>query len=369
MESIDDNPKVLEMKPMESASDVTTPVRYKDERHDDAYAGGGGDVRVDYGDGDNGDGGRFDLSGLSSLSGLPGQSTPRLSMSQSATPSISSTSKKMAKYKDKALLPIEDVYPALFLPLTRANMLKIENDSTLKSLSYPWKDDTVEIDNKQLTKFKSAVHLDVAKHFAAFGTSKCFSWAIKVRFPWLDCSTRTFRELRHDAIHRMGNFKHGLLYEKLYSYLAELRDEHPDITNMNDVELVKFLGDRFDKNLAKNLWAQCWRVLDFERTFANRDSLGAWCLRQVFLNVSIRMLPLITKELAMNPKLKWNKKAPSGWIADRDGRKDISGFFDCLCIAPELSAVELEDFVWLPEENPAQPPRGARKRNASQLEV
>ncbi|KAI1826616.1 hypothetical protein F4861DRAFT_545624 [Xylaria intraflava] len=261
-------------------------------------------------------------------------------------------------------MTVEKAYPGMFLPPTRENILMISNDRNMRvdSVSFPWKKNAFEVDKDQFNRMKVIVTREVSKQFVAFSTSKCVGWAIKTRFPWLDCSTELFRALRYQGYHHAAALKHDFLYEKLYTYLLGIYEEFPGITNLSDNEVLSFLGARFNKDLAVNLWGRSIRVLDIEETFAeeNADKLGPWYMRQVYLNMSVRLLPVIISEVPSNPTLKWNKKSPTGWSADKARREEVSWFFDCLCIAPEVSEVEFDAFQWLPDEDTMPAPQGAR---------
>lgn len=130
------------------------------------------------------------------------------------TPSTTG-SKKLTK-KDKALLSIEDAYPGIFLPLTRANIVKVHQEAALNidHVAYPYKDG--EVSDEQYIKMKNDLSRELCKHFIAFGTNKGIGWAIKQLFPYLDCSTKVFKELRKYGLDTIRNYKHDFIYEKLY---------------------------------------------------------------------------------------------------------------------------------------------------------
>ncbi|KAI1822867.1 hypothetical protein F4861DRAFT_361319 [Xylaria intraflava] len=324
---------------MESAPDVATSGGYKAGHGEDAYAS----------DGSDSDAGGNDGSDIG-LPGPPGFNAPGSSVSQLVTSNIPPTSMKTTRNRSKASNSIEDEYPGLFLPLTREYNENVVDGRIQTKISYPWKDNTVDISPEQFVRMKSILSDEISRHFIAFGTSRGIPWAIKTKFPWLDCSTKNFQALRQHGINHNGHLKHDYIYEKLYTYLYRTYKKYPDMANMTNEELFSFLGDQFDQALVERLWAKTIRVLDVNKTFANRKKLGSWWLRQVFLNMSLRVLPLMYSEVALNPRIEWTSRAPSGWSLDMDRRMDVNWFFDCLSIAPEFNEVELEDFEWMPQQ-------------------
>ncbi|KAI1435858.1 hypothetical protein GGR50DRAFT_278077 [Xylaria sp. CBS 124048] len=279
---------------------------------------------------------------------------------KSSLPEPSRAFKKL-KSKDKKSKSIEDVYPGLFLPLTRKNILLMFTDREYRvdSISYPWRKNAVEVDKEQFGEMKRIIQNEISRHFIALSTSKCVGWAVITKFPWIDRSSDLFRAIRYQGFHHGAALKHDLLYEKLYTYLLGLWEDYPEVTEMTDVELVEFLGPRFDRDLAVNLWGRCIRVLDVDKTFAaDAKKLGPWYMRQVFLNMSIKLLPVVVAEVPANPTLKWIKKSPTGWVANKSLREDASWFFDCLSIAPEVSDVEIDDFVFFPDNGFVEAPLG-----------
>ncbi|KAI2635111.1 hypothetical protein GGS21DRAFT_93804 [Xylaria nigripes] len=270
------------------------------------------------------------------------------------------TSTKVAQKKPKidASIRIEDAYPELFLPLTRENVLINYNEPSLKTVnhSYSWKKNSPPIEEREFWRMRILVADDAAKHFIAFNTARGACWAIKTRFPTLDCSTEAFRVLRRYFVRGCSDLKHEFLYDRLFTYLLLTRHQNPDVVKMSDLELIQFLGHRFDVPLVKLLWGKCTRVLDINQTFADHEALGAWYLRQVFLNMSTKILPLINSEVALNPNRKWpnNGRAPSGWNLDRKRRDEANKFFETLCVASEFSDVELDSFKWMPDQPPPE---------------
>ncbi|KAI1827714.1 hypothetical protein F4861DRAFT_331295 [Xylaria intraflava] len=285
--------------------------------------------------------------------------------SQPATPNMSSKPPKLSQHMGVKAMAVEELYPGVFLPLNRANLLRMVNENMrVDTISYPWKK-SQDIDRGQLIEMKAVIINEAIKQFIAFSTNRGVGWAVKTKFPWVDCSTQLFRVLRYHGQHNMAALKHELIYERIYTYLLEARHEYPHIVNLTGPELVEFLGPRFNKDLARSLWPRCSRVLDVDKTFAddNPNKIGAWYMRQVFLNMSIKLLPVICTEVKMNPTRKWIKKTPSGWVADRAGRENVNWFFDCLCVAPEVNMVEMDSFEWIDE--PILPRLYMRKRRAS----
>lgn len=113
-------------------------------------------------------------------------------------------------------------------------------------------------------------------------------------------------------------------------------------------KLIDFLSPRFDANLAKLLFGNTIKVLNVDETFSRRDSTACWYLRQVFINMALKVLELVKIEKAMNPDANWEKKAPSHWKLDKNMRDGINTFFDSMCVAPNFKNVELGKFSWNP---------------------
>ncbi|KAI1436029.1 hypothetical protein GGR50DRAFT_693590 [Xylaria sp. CBS 124048] len=335
--------QALEQTPLRVTTDLLTPPGYRPRHGDRDHA------YVDGGDARHGRDSR-DSRDSEASGDYTGHSvrTPHSSISRRAMPRALPTALPTSSIKkDKTASTIEEQYPTLFLPLTRANVERLFDDRMLKSVTFPWKD--LDVDPDRFIQMKTDLSHEIAKHFIAFSTTKGIPWAIKTTFPWLDCSTKVFQTLRTFGFHHSSHLKHDFLYEKLYTYLVRTRKKHPEIDNMTEDELVAFFGARFDQDLVKVIWAKSIRVLDVEKTFAHRDDkLGAWWLRQVFLNSCVRVLPLVISEIDLNPRLDWRTRAPSGWLLDKNIRDDLNWYMDCLCVAPEFSEVELDAFVWTP---------------------
>ncbi|KAI0592713.1 hypothetical protein F4775DRAFT_94946 [Biscogniauxia sp. FL1348] len=275
-------------------------------------------------------------------------STPGPLSSPSTRTIGSSSSKKLTqKQMEKDQITVEQAYPGAFMPLTRANIKKIMNDSSLRTdyMNYPWKRNSVE--DEQWVQMKAVILREVQKHFIAFGTNKGVCWAIKTSFPWLDCSTEVFKELRKYGMDAIRNMKHEFLYEKFFSYIVGLRKEFPHrLATTDRKELMSFLSERFDANLARHLFGNSIRVLDVEQTFHNRSSTACWYLRQIYINIALKMVGLVNKEMDMNPNVAWGKMAPRGWKSDKNSRDDINALFDSMCVNDKFKTVELDKFKW-----------------------
>ncbi|KAI1819026.1 hypothetical protein F4861DRAFT_544349 [Xylaria intraflava] len=278
--------------------------------------------------------------------------------------------------KEKSKLKIEDVYPLMFLPLVRANVKTMSGERWLDMdyIGYPWKSDTVE--HEQYVEMRAAVSREVCKHFVAFGTAKGIGWAIKTKFPWLDCSTNTFRELRKHGLDKVRQLRHDFIFERLYvsqlngyipassmirvayfpclyvqAYIVATCAQFPDITGRPDYDQATFFGARFDVDVAKLIWGRCIHVLDVDYMLASHDNPGAVFMRQIFVNMSVKLLPVVIDEQKRNTVLKWVDRMPPVWTTDRGTRESIDELFDSICLDARFNDVELGAFRWLDDDD------------------
>ena len=106
---------------------------------------------------------------------------------------------------------IEDVYPAILLRPTRANIALIVRDGLLDNVTYQWRR-CPEPTAEERVRLRAWAGFECRKHFVVFCSMKCAVAMLQETFPHIDPSSTLMRELRDHCIRTVGanllaNFK------------------------------------------------------------------------------------------------------------------------------------------------------------------